>query len=153
METVTDRLPQLQLVDVDAANWSQVVDVVPRPDQDRFVAPVSRYLCLAHYGGEWNPLGIEVDESIVGHIMWGVDEEDGSVWLGGLVVDAAAQGRGIGRAAVVAFLNRFTENGRTNVALSYSPDNVAARKLYADLGFIETGEMEGDEVVARCQRG
>ncbi|MEN8235921.1 MAG: GNAT family N-acetyltransferase [Actinomycetota bacterium] len=149
---MVNQLPNVRLVDVDAANWGQVVDVAPRPDQDQFVAPVARYLCLAHYGGEWNPLAIESDGRIVGHVMWGIDEADGSTWLGGLVINAAAQGRGIGRAAIVAFLDRFTENGRTNIALSYSPDNLVVRKLYAALGFVETGEMEDDEIVARYQR-
>ena len=35
------------------------------------------------------------------------------------------------------------------MALSYSPENTAARELYASLGFVETGEQEDDEVVAR----
>ena len=34
-------------------------------------------------------------------------------------------------------------------ALSYQPENTAARALYASLGFVETGEQEDDEVVAR----
>jgi diamine N-acetyltransferase len=149
---MTHRVPQVRLLEVEALNWRDVVDVAPRTDQEHFVAPVARYLCLAHYGGEWHPLAVQTDGSIVGHVMWAVDEADGSTWLGGLVIDSAAQGRGIGRAAVLAFLERFTENGRTNVALSYSPENVVARKLYADLGFVETGEMADDEIVARYQR-
>jgi diamine N-acetyltransferase len=84
--------------------------------------------------------------------MWALDDEDGSVWLGGLVIDAAAQGVGVGRATVMAFLRRFSQDGSVNVALSYSPDNTIARKLYADIGFVETGEMEDDEIVARFQR-
>ena len=39
------------------------------------------------------------------------------------------------------------------VKLSYSPDNSVARSLYAQLGFGETGEMEGDEVVAFLDLG
>jgi diamine N-acetyltransferase len=36
------------------------------------------------------------------------------------------------------------------IALSYDADNVAARPLYASLGFLETGERTDDgEVVAR----
>ena len=34
-------------------------------------------------------------------------------------------------------------------ALSYSPSNTAARHLYQTLGFVETDEWEGDEIVAR----
>lgn len=80
-------------------------------------------------------------------------DADGSTWLGSLVVDAAHQDRGIGRATVDAFLDRFTEDGRTNAALSYSPENEVARSLYLTIGFVEMGEMEGDEIVARFRRG
>ena len=34
------------------------------------------------------------------------------------------------------------------VGISYEPDNDAARKLYASLGFVETGEIFEGEVVA-----
>ena len=145
--------PEVRLIEVDATNWSVLAVVEPKPDQRDFVAPITRYLCLAHYGGEWHPLAIEVDGTIVGHVMWAVDEDDGSTWLGGLVVDAPHQGRGVGRATVAAFLDRFTEDGTTSVALSYSPENEVARALYLSMEFIETGEMEDDEIVARYRRG
>ena len=143
----------VRLTEVDATNWSILAEVEPRPDQRDFVAPITRYLCLAHYGGEWHPLAIEVDSTIVGHVMWAVDEDDGSTWLGGLVIDAAHQGRGAGRMTVETFLDRFAENGKANVALSYSPENKVARALYLSIGFVETGEMEDDEIVARYRRG
>jgi diamine N-acetyltransferase len=38
-----------------------------------------------------------------------------------------------------------------NFALSYAPDNTVARHLYSDLGFVETGEMAEDEIVARLK--
>jgi diamine N-acetyltransferase len=142
----------IRLVEIDSSNWRDVIEVTPRPGQEEFVAPVSRYLLLAHYGGEWHPLGIEHGGKIVGHVMWAVDEADGSVWLGGLVVDGEAQGAGIGRAAVREFIDRFTVDGGCHVALSYDPGNRVARSLYASLGFVETGEMEGEEVVARYRR-
>lgn len=145
-------LPELRLIDVDAENWRSVVRVAPKPGQEEFVAPVAYYLCLCHYGGEWHPLAIEADASIVGHVMWAIDEKEDSVWLGGLVIDGSAQGRGYGRAAVIAFLDRFTEGGKVNAALSYSPENTVARRLYDRIGFEETGEFEDDEIVARYQR-
>lgn len=139
----------VRLVDVDGSNWRQVIHVAPHRDQERFVAPVANYLCLAHYGGDWHPLAIEADGVVVGHVMWAIDDADDSTWMGGLVIDAGSQRRGIGRQAVAAFIERFSSDGHTNIALSYEPDNVVARDLYAGLGFAETGEMEGDEVVAR----
>lgn len=144
----------VRLIEVDAENWRSVIEVTPKRGQEEFVAPVANYLCLCHYGGEWHPLAIKADGAIVGHVMWAVDEEDDSVWLGGLVIDATAQGRGYGRAAVLAFLDRFKrKDGGVNAALSYMPDNTVARSLYLDIGFIETGEMEGDEIVARYKVG
>ena len=32
--------------------------------------------------------------------------------------------------------------------LSYEPENETARRLYASYGFVETGEMDGEEVIA-----
>ena len=144
--------PKVRLVEVDESNWRELAAVTPRPGQERFVAPVAYYLCLAHYGDTWHPLAVEVDGSIVGHVMWAVDDEDGSVWLGGLVVHGPAQGCGIGAATVRAFIERFTRDESVDVALSYAPDNIIARNLYAGMGFVETGEIEGDEVVARYRR-
>jgi diamine N-acetyltransferase len=66
------------------------------------------------------------------------------------VIDAAAQGRGIGRAALEAMIARLAADPECHeVALSYDPENEVARRLYAGLGFVETGEMEDDELVAR----
>jgi hypothetical protein len=35
-----------------------------------------------------------------------------------------------------------------NIGISYEPENVGARNLYASLGFVEPGEMLGDETLA-----
>jgi diamine N-acetyltransferase len=149
---VVDQPPvDARLVGVDSDNWRACAAVRPLPGQERFVADVTYYLSMCAYGDTWHPLAVEVDGDIVGFLMWGVDD-DASRWIGGLVVDAAYQHRGIGRAAVVEAVRMLVaQDGCTGVALSYSPDNVAARALYAGLGFAETGETEddGDEVVAR----
>jgi diamine N-acetyltransferase len=73
---------------IDASNWRYVAAVKPLPEQKRFVASVAYYLCLTHYGAERNPLAVVSDGSIVGHMMWAVDDEDGSVWPGGLIIDS-----------------------------------------------------------------
>ncbi len=143
------QLPDIRLVDVDAANWRGVAAVTPRPEQARFVAATTYYLCLCHYGDVWRPLAVTQGEDVVGYVQWGVDD-DGSHWIGGLVVDAVHQGKGVGRRIVELLIERFAElAGAAGLALSYDAANAPARRLYASLGFVETGEREDDEVVAR----
>jgi diamine N-acetyltransferase len=140
------------LVDLDPVtkdNWRALTKLKVHPEQQEFVSDVTFYLAMCAYGGLWHPLAVVHEGQVVGFCMWAVDE-DRSRWIGGVVVDADRQRQGIGRALVTALRDRLAaEPGIPNVALSYRPDNTAARTLYLDLGFAETGETEGDEVVAR----
>ena len=118
------------------------------PGAERLVPSVAYYLALCTYGSDWSPLGVMAGEEIVGFAMWAVDEADDSFWIGGLLVDSQQQRRGYGRAALERLLEMAADRGHSEVGLSYQPTN-PARELYAKLGFVETGEMEDDEVVAR----
>jgi diamine N-acetyltransferase len=140
----------IELVDVTTENWRDAAALEVSEDQSAFVGPVTRYLCLCHYGGRWQPLAISAGGCVVGFVMWAVDPDDSSGWIGGLVIGLQHQRLGYGRAALTALLERLRrEQGCTSAALSYAPDNLAARALYASLGFAETGELEDDELVAR----
>ena len=142
--------PIIDLQLVDAANWRACADLEVAAEQRDFVSPVARYLCLCHYGDVWHPLAVCAGDEVVGFVMWAVDPSDQSGWIGGLVIDRARQRKGYGRAAVEALTRRLLETGGCSTcALSYSPANTVARDLYASLGFVETGEQEGDELVAR----
>jgi diamine N-acetyltransferase len=142
--------PIIELRQVGAGNWRACADLEVAAEQRDFVSPVARYLCLCHYGGLWQPLAVYAGDEVVGFVMWAVDPGDQSGWIGGLVIDQARQRRGYGRATVEALTRRLLETGGcSSCALSYSPGNAAARALYASMGFVETGEMEDDELVAR----
>jgi diamine N-acetyltransferase len=144
----------IELRDVDTRNWRACADLEVTPEQRDFVSPVARYLCVCHYGEVWHPLAVYAGAEVVGFAMWAVDPGDQSGWIGGLVIDQARQRRGYGRATVEALLRRLREtDGCDSCALSYSPKNTVARALYASLGFVETGEQEDDELVARLPPG
>jgi diamine N-acetyltransferase len=139
----------VELVSVDPSNWQACAAIRPRPGQERFVAPVTYYLCLCHYEAAWQPLAVRRDKDIAGFVMWAVDPEDGSHWIGGLLISADSQRRGYGRGAVATLLERFRSAGATEAALSYARENEAARQLYASFGFTDTGEQVDSEQVAR----
>ncbi|MEO7269142.1 MAG: GNAT family N-acetyltransferase [Knoellia sp.] len=141
---------RVSLVDVTDANWRDIADVAPRDDQRDFVPPsAARYLLLSAREGVWHSLGVRADDRIVGHVMWAWDDDDQLHWIGGVVVDAPEQGKGVGRAAMVTLIRwLFAKPDVTAVRLSYEPENVAARTMYMDLGFVETDIPVDDEIMA-----
>ena len=139
---------------VGADNWRDCAAIEATEAQREFVSPVTRYLALCAYGNSpWRPLAVEANGRTVGFVMWGVDPADGSYWIGGLVVDRAEQRKGYGRAIVQELIGRARAGRCPSVALSYLPTNEVARALYGSLGFVETGEIEDGEVVARLPLG
>ena len=79
----------------------------------------------------------------------------GSPFLEGyvrLLIDAARQGRGYGRAAVASLLARLAEEyGPRDIYLSVVDGNTAAARLYEAFGFVFTEERDvhGEHVMRR----
>lgn len=137
---------RVALHEVDDENWRAVADVAPLDDQRRFVAALAaRYLVLSMREGVWNSLAVRADDTVVGHVMWGRDE-DGSYWIGGMLIDGPEQAKGVGRAAARTLMGWLADRDDCDVIrLSYHPDNAAAGRLYASLGFRPTAAVQEDE--------
>lgn len=146
-----DKTPALTLRPVGRDNWRAVYKLKVTPEQlaQDFVAEPGLYLANCAYGGLWHPLAIHLDEQVVGFLMWAIDPEDSSCWFGGFFLDQSQQGHGYGRQALQAAITMLKEQGHRHFALSYYPHNTVAKHLYSTFGFVETGERDGDEVVAR----
>lgn len=138
----------VRIVPVGHGNWRAVADLEVAEDQRQFVGPTTGYLALTHLGDQgWAPLAILADGELVGFMMWAHDPTDDACWVGGVLVDRAHQRRGHGRSAMQALIGMARESGAPSVKLSYDSENSVARTLYASLGFRETGETVGDEIV------
>lgn len=140
----------VRLAEITDDNWRAVADVAPHDEQRRFVAALgARYLLLSLRGGLWHSLAVEADGTVVGHVMWAYDTDDGTHWIGGMLIDAAEQGKGVGRAALRAAIQLLSDrlNAR-EIRLSYHPDNTVAARLYREAGFRPTGDTVDDEIVA-----
>jgi len=67
------------------------------------------------------------------------------------IYDKAYQNRGYGKEAVslaLEFIKSMPCGEAEYCWLSYEPDNAVARQMYHSFGFEETGEMDGEELIA-----
>ena len=159
----------IELRKVDASNLWEIVGLKVAPEQARFVASnetsiLEAYACNAS-GGTALPFGVYADGVAVGFVMIGYGCEDwpeapkvarGRYSLWRFMIDRRYQRRGCGRAAleaVLAYLKTFPCGASDGCWLSYEPENDAARRLYQSFGFAETGEMDGNELIALLKWG
>lgn len=118
--------------------------------QERFVSHPVRSLAQAYvYRDQCQPFGIYDDDEMVGYVMviYDYDIPEYDIWH--MMIDAMRQGKGYGKAAleqVMAYIRTkpFGDSGR--VTLTCSKDNDIALKLYKDMGFLETGAADDDEI-------
>ena len=135
-------------------NWEELVDLNVRADQKHFVASNLYSIAEAQFGedfeGHWDfhPFGIYDSETPVGFLMYGYNFEHPTqqAFIIRLMVDEKFQGKGYGRFGMDQMLEIFRANERIKaVGISYEPENEVAKKLYANLGFVETGRIiEGE---------
>lgn len=90
---------------------------------------------------------------MVGFTMFAFDEEYEDpfdrYWLWRLMIDESLQGKGYGTAALQTIIQYFRDNGANNIRLSTKETNINALSMYRKAGFIETGEMNDEEIVLK----
>lgn len=147
----------MELRPVTADNWKELIKLKVHDDQTHFVASNLYSIAEAQFGfeeeGHWDlfPFGAYADGEPVGFAMYGLNLNHSrfQAFIIRLMVDQRFQGKGYGREIMKLILSQFKENEKiTNIGISYEPENEAARKLYASLGFVEPGEMLDDETLA-----
>ncbi len=136
------------LREVDKANWYWVTQLKVREDQERFVSDNSFSLAQAAYNPSFVPLAVySENDELVGFFMYGYETSHDRWWIARLMVDAAQQGKGFGRAAMIEGVRIMREHiGNIVIYISYEHDNPVARQLYASLGFVEV-EVENGEMM------
>lgn len=143
-------------------NWRQLVKLKVRDDQKNFVATNVHSIAESQFGfdhpeeGHWDmiPYGIYDGETPVGFLMIGYNYSNRTTqgFVIRLMVDEQHQGRGYGTFGMQWILDHYRKDERVRrIGISYEPANDVARKLYASLGFVETGEIFEGEVIAEMQ--
>ena len=120
------------------------------PGQEDFVSHPIRSLAQAYvYREQCQPFGIYADGKMVGYVMviYDYDIPEYDIWH--MMIDASAQGRGYGAAAmdrVIDYIRTKPFGGSDRVALTCNKNNPVARKLYESKGFAATGAEDEDEI-------
>ena len=149
---------------IDRDTLPEVLDLAPLPEQLPLIAPVPRWLAQASVVPESESFGLFEGERAVG--LFSVIEPAcaevdmqktsmfpaGCLYLWRVMIDAAYQGRGLGRAALGLIYAMARERGHEGLALTTmdrTPHN--ALKFYEKLGFEPTGRrIDGElELVRR----
>lgn len=145
-------------------NIWKVCTLEPFEDQKDFVAENIQSLAEAYAtrneGNNALPLAVYDDDELIGFVMIGKgtvgNEEESDLikenyCLWRLMVDKKFQHKGLGKQtidAVMALIRTFPFGDAKKVWLSYEPENTHARDIYLKYGFVENGEMCGNEIVA-----
>ena len=154
----------IQFKEITNANIWKVCALEPFEAQKDFVAENIQSLAEAYAtrneGSNALPLAVYDDDDLVGFVMIGkgtvgneneskLIRENYSLWR--LMIDKNYQGRGLGKQtidAVMALIRTFPFGEAKKVWLSYEPENTRARDIYRKYGFVENGDMCGNEIVA-----
>lgn len=154
----------IQFKEITNANIWKVCALEPFDEQKDFVAENLQSLAEAYAtrneGGNALPLAVYNDAELIGFVMIGkgtvgneneseLIKKNYSLWR--LMIDKNYQGRGLGRQtldAAIALIRTFPFGEAKKVWLSYEPENIRARDMYRKYGFVENGDMCGNEIVA-----
>lgn len=154
----------IRFEEITNANIWKVCALEPFEEQKDFVAENIQSLAEAYAtrneGNNALPLAVYNDADLIGFVMIGkgtvgneneskLIRENYSLWR--LMIDKRYQGRGLGRQtldAAIDFIRTFPFGEAKKVWLSYEPENARARDIYRKYGFVENGDMCGNEIVA-----
>ena len=155
----------LKLKKINRKNVGEILKLEVFDNQKSFVAPnnisiIEAYLAITENNDVFT-FGIYKDDIPIGFLIIGFDvnsNDEGAsriakgnynIWR--LMIDKKLQGKGFGKKAMnlaLEFVNTFPCGTVKYCWLSYESDNDIARQLYQSVGFVETDEKDGEEIVA-----
>ena len=151
--------PQIHLAPITADNLIAALKLNPGAVGERMVATNATSIAQAAYCANAVPRAILAGETAVGFIMLydptidvalAVKDEahTDALDLWRLMIDLQQQGKGYGAAAIFAAARyAATRPGLTQMRLSYVPKEGNPAPFYRSMGFVETGEQDGAEIV------
>lgn len=154
----------IKLKEITNENLLNILRLKVLKEQKEFVA--SNVISLAeafatrNEGGIALPFGIYDDELLIGFVMIGynaiIEDDDPKIAennyvLWRLMIDHKYQGKGYAKKVldvVMEYIKSSPCGDAEYCWLSYEPENIHGKLVYDKYGFIENGEICGDEIVS-----
>lgn len=128
---------------IDKTNYWDCIALTVDDSQVDFVADNKQSLVEAAYEDGLYVLGIYHEEVMVGFVLYDYDDTILGWSMSCFMIGKQFQGKGYGKWAVLTFLDYFKKkHDADKLYLSVSIDNIVARKMYSDIGFVEVKEVE-----------
>jgi len=140
------------LREITPENFKECIELKVSDNQKTFVATNLYSIAQSKIYPTHLPFAVYDGDEMVGFVLYGFDEEEERFYLGRLMIDEKFQGKGYGRAATLEVIERLkqVENCK-EIYLSFVPENKNAEKLYESIGFKDTGELNGGEIIMRYE--
>jgi diamine N-acetyltransferase len=131
----------INLQEINASNWEECIQLKTAKEQQSFVASNLYSLAESKFFPSYTTLGIYVDETMVGFVMYGIDVDDGNYWIYRIMIDEKYQKKGYGKSALLQVIDRLEKIPEFPVVMiGFHDENVGAKELYKSVGF-EIGEI------------
>ncbi len=139
---------EISLKIINKTNWEECIKLKVDETQTSYVATNAYSLLQANYEKNLYPMGIYVEDTMVGFTMYHYDTEEDMWGMCRLMVDEKYQKKGIGKAAILKLLELIRDRyGNVEFYTSVEPENNVALKLYESLGFVNTNRMVDEELL------
>ena len=155
---------ELRKISINDDSAKECIALEITPEQKGFVASNADSLAEAYANSEKGlldiPYAIYADDVMVGFAMYSFVKAEDDVYgedcynFWRFMIDKNHQGKGYGKQALAKILDEIRTlpfGPAEYIYTSYEPHNTVAKNLYASFGFAETGQMDGDESIARLR--
>jgi diamine N-acetyltransferase len=140
---------EVRLEPVGADNRKAILALELADDQVDHVASNAESLAEARRDKDARPRAVMAGDRAVGFLMYDASNKRQAL-LYRFMIDRREQRRGYGRAALAALVREVEALAHTrDIVVCYMPDNDGARRLYRTFCFVEEGEDEDGEIIAR----
>lgn len=133
----------MEFREINKSNYWDCMELIIDESQEGFVADNKQSLVEAAYEDGLYTLGIYLEETMIGFVLYDYDETIPGWSMSRFMIDKQFKGKGYGKQAAIAFLEYFkTKHIADKIYISVSLENTVAHKMYSSIGFTEVKEVK-----------